>query len=43
LTFVIQSRDAEEVAQLAYANNAIDYHKLLLEYRSLTDSLLPMP
>jgi outer membrane protein TolC len=43
LTFVIQSRDAEAVAQLAYANNAINYHKLLLEYRSLTDSLLPVP
>jgi outer membrane protein TolC len=39
LTFVIQSRDNEENAKLTYAQNALTYHKLLLEYRALTDAL----
>jgi len=39
LTFVIQSRDGEQAAQLTYAANAITYHKLLLQYRALTDQL----
>lgn len=39
LTFVIQSRDNEQNAQLTYAANAITYHKLLIEYRSLMDQL----
>ncbi|MBN2225917.1 MAG: TolC family protein [candidate division Zixibacteria bacterium] len=40
LTFVIQSRDNEQNARLTYAGNAIAYHKLLLQYRALTDQLL---
>jgi outer membrane protein TolC len=40
LTFVIQSRDNEENAKLTYALNALTYHKLLIEYRSLLDQLL---
>lgn len=43
LTFVIQSRDSEALAQLAYAENAVDYQKQLLEYKELTDALLPTP
>ncbi len=39
LTFVIQSRDSEQSARLTYAANALTYHKLLLQYRSLTDQL----
>jgi len=42
LTFVIQSRDSEAIARLAYARTAADYHKLLLEYRALMDQLLPV-
>ena len=42
LTFVIQSRDSEAIAQLDYARTAADYHKLLLEYRALMDQLLPV-
>ena len=41
LTFVIQSRDQEAVAQLLYARNAAEYHVLWLQYRALTDELLP--
>lgn len=41
LTFVIQSRDDEALAQLDYAQNAIDYQKQVLEYRALMDTLLP--
>ena len=41
LTFVIQSRDNEENAKLTYAQNSISYHKLILQYRSLLDELLP--
>lgn len=39
LTFVIQSRDSEQAAQLTYAGNAMTYHKLLLQYYELTDRL----
>jgi len=39
LTFVIQSRDSEQAAQLIFAANALTYHKLLLQYRALTDQL----
>jgi outer membrane protein TolC len=41
LTFVIQSRDNEENAKLTHAQNALMYHKLLLEYQALTDGLYP--
>ena len=40
LTFVIQSRDNEQNAKLLYAVNALTYHNLLIQYRSLTDQLL---
>ncbi|TFB10071.1 TolC family protein [Candidatus Marinimicrobia bacterium MT.SAG.3] len=40
LTFVIQSRDNEQNAKLLYAVNALTYHSLLFQYRSLTDQLL---
>ncbi len=40
LTFVIQSRDSEENAKLTYAQNALTYHQLLLQYRALLDQLL---
>jgi len=43
LTFVIQSRDNEENAKLTYAQNSTLYHKLILQYRSLLDELLPSP
>ncbi|NOY71281.1 MAG: TolC family protein [Gammaproteobacteria bacterium] len=39
LSFVIQSRDNEQNAQLAYAANAATYQKLWLRYKSLTDVL----
>lgn len=39
LTFVIQSRDSEQAAKLTYAANALTYHKLLLQYRTLMDQL----
>jgi outer membrane protein TolC len=39
LTFVILSRDSEENAKLAYATNALTYHKLILEYEALMDQL----
>ncbi|HKJ68719.1 MAG TPA: TolC family protein, partial [bacterium] len=39
LTFVIQSRDEEENAKLIYAQNALTYHKLVLQVRSLTDEV----
>ena len=41
LTFVIQSRDNEENARLTYAQNGASYHKLILQYHSLMDKLLP--
>ena len=40
LSFVIQSRDNEQRARLAYANNAANHHKLWLRYMALTDLLL---
>ncbi len=40
LTFVIQSRDAEQNAQLLYAENAATYQKLWLAYLGLSDQLL---
>jgi outer membrane protein TolC len=40
LTFVIQSRDNEARAKLAYAENSLLYHKLSLQYRALADRLL---
>jgi outer membrane protein TolC len=39
LTFVIQSRDDEARARLAYAENALLYHRLVLQFRSLADQL----
>ena len=39
LTFVIQSQDGERNARLNYAMNALTYHKLITEYRALTDTL----
>lgn len=39
LTFVIQSRDSEQQAKLTYAQNAANYHKLVLQYRALMDEL----
>lgn len=39
LTFVIQSRDSEQNSRLIYAENAVNYQKLWLRYRSLTDTL----
>lgn len=39
LTFVIQSRDSEQAAKLNYAINASTYHKLLLQFKELTDQL----
>ena len=41
LTFVIQSRDNEQLAKLTYAQNAATYHQLMLTYRALMDELLP--
>ncbi len=41
LTFVIQSQDSEQNAKLTYAQNALTYHKLHIEYRALLDELLP--
>ena len=40
LTFVIQSRDSEEGARLAYAQNAAAYHTLNLQLRAIMDDLL---
>lgn len=39
LTFVIQSRDDEARARLAYAENSLLYHRLILQYRALADRL----
>jgi len=39
LTFVIQSRDNEQNAKLTYATNALMYHKLHVQYRSLMDQI----
>lgn len=40
LTFVIQAQDNEENAKLLYAQNAANYHKLMVEYSSLMDQLV---
>lgn len=40
LTFVIQSRDNEQNVQLIYAQNGAVYHRLVLRYRALMDSLM---
>ena len=40
MTFVIQSQDNEANARLTYLQNAIAYHKLVLQYRALRDQLL---
>jgi outer membrane protein TolC len=40
LTFVIQSRDSEERAKLLYTQNALLYHQLLIQYKSLMDEIL---
>lgn len=39
LTFVIMSRDNEESAKLAYAENALNYQKLWVRYQALLDEL----
>ena len=39
LTFVIMSRDNEESAKLAYAENALNYQKLWVQYQALMDEL----
>jgi outer membrane protein TolC len=39
LTFVIQSQDNEQNANLTYATNALTYHKLIVSYLALTDQL----
>jgi outer membrane protein TolC len=43
LTFVIQSEDNEQNARLTYAQNAVLYHTLILQYRALMDELLAAP
>ncbi|MCD6163733.1 MAG: TolC family protein [candidate division Zixibacteria bacterium] len=40
MTFVIQSQDNEANARLTYLKNAVSYHKLVLQYKSLLDQLL---
>ena len=39
LTFVILSRDNEQNAKLIYAQNALTYHKLTIQYDALMDQL----
>jgi hypothetical protein len=39
MTFVIQSQDNEAKARLTYLQNAVAYHKLVLQYRALRDQL----
>jgi outer membrane protein TolC len=39
MTFVIQSRDNEENARLTYSQNALNYHKLLIQYEALMDRI----
>ena len=41
LTFVIQSQDSEQNARLNYAQNALTYHQLIVQYHALLDELLP--
>ncbi|MBN2381569.1 TolC family protein [bacterium] len=40
MTFIIQSRDNEQNAQLAYIQNAVRYQKLLVRYRALLDEIV---
>lgn len=40
LTFLIQARDNVLNAELGYAQNALQFHKLWIEYLALTDQLL---
>lgn len=40
MTFVIQSQDNEANSRLTYLQNAVAYHKLILQYRALRDQLL---
>jgi outer membrane protein TolC len=40
MTFVIQSQDNEALSRLTYLQNAVVYHKLVLQYRALRDQLL---
>lgn len=40
MTFVIQSQDNEAHARLTHLQNAVAYHKLVLQYRALRDQLL---
>jgi outer membrane protein TolC len=40
MTFVIQSQDNEANARLTYLQNAVAYHKLVLQYWALRDQLL---
>lgn len=40
MTFVIQSQDNEAHARLTHLQNAIVYHKLVLQYKALRDQLL---
>lgn len=42
LNFVIQSRNAEALSELRYAESAAAYQKLVLAYRALVDQLLPL-
>jgi hypothetical protein len=39
LTFVILSQDNEENAKFIYAQNALTYHKLTIQYNALMDQL----
>ena len=39
LTFVIMSRDNEESSKLTYAENALNYQKLWLQFQALMDRL----
>ncbi len=41
LAFVIQSQDNEEQARLNYAQNAVTYQTLYLQYQAIMDELLP--
>ncbi len=40
-TFVVQSQDDEEKAKLTYAQNALSYQKLYIQFLAITDQLLP--
>ncbi len=40
MTFVIQSQDNEAHARLTHLQNAVVYHKLVIQYRALRDKLL---